>query len=277
MAISKVIYGDTTLIDLTSDTVEADAMLSGITAHGANGEQIYGTMSQVTPATETPLMDGTAAVGTSIKYAREDHIHPHDSSIPTKVSDLTNDSGFIAAPSANVDEVIAYNGTTWVADKRMVILSYGSSTWTDFINAYNSNAVIYCRASSNSNPATGNQGRMAFMAYVNYSGSTVTNVEFQYYRSVSSHSASQQGDQVFIYKLENTNGGKWTVTTREASSKIVAGSGLSSSYSSGALTLTNTQTGLPAVTSSDNGKILRVVDGAWVATPISVNGTTLIL
>ena len=97
MDISKVVYGDTTLIDLTEDTVTADSMLSGVTAHGANGEQIYGTMSQVTPATATPLMDGTAAVGTSIKYAREDHVHPHDSSIPTKTSDLTNDSGFITS------------------------------------------------------------------------------------------------------------------------------------------------------------------------------------
>ena len=155
----------------------------------------------------------------------------------------------------------------------MVILSYGSSTWTDFINAYNSNAVVYCRASSNANPASGAQTRMAFMAYVN--SATPTNVEFQYHRSVSSHTDSQQGDQVFIYKLDKNAG--WSVTTRNAFTKIVAGSGLSSSYSSGALTLTNTQTGLPAVTSSDNGKILRVVDGAWVATPISVNGTTLIL
>lgn len=30
------------------------------------------------PATATPLMDGTAAVGTSEKYAREDHVHPTD-------------------------------------------------------------------------------------------------------------------------------------------------------------------------------------------------------
>lgn len=265
MDISKVVYGDTTLIDLTEDTVTADSMLSGVTAHGANGEQIYGTMSQVTPATATPLMDGTAAVGTSIKYAREDHVHPHDSSIPTKTSDLTNDSGFIAAPSANVDEVIAYNGTTWVASKRMVILSYGSSTWTDFINAYNSNAVVYCRASSNSNPASGAQTRMAFMAYVN--SATPTSVEFQYYRSVSSHSVSQQGDQVFIYKLDKNSG--WSVTTREASTKINVSTGLSSSYSNGVLTITNAQTGLPAVTSSDEGKILRVVSGAWAVATLS--------
>ena len=120
---------------------------------------------------------------------------------------------------------------------KMVVLSYGSSTWADFQAAFDANAVVYCKASSNSNPATGNQGRMAFMAYVGYSGSTINNVEFQYYRSVSTHSASQQGDQVFIYKLESTNGGKWTVTTREASSKVAAGTGLTSSYSSGTITL----------------------------------------
>lgn len=30
----------------------------------------------VTPASALPLVDGTAAVGTSLKYAREDHVHP---------------------------------------------------------------------------------------------------------------------------------------------------------------------------------------------------------
>jgi len=32
------------------------------------------------PATATPLMDGTAAVGTSELYARQDHVHPTDTS-----------------------------------------------------------------------------------------------------------------------------------------------------------------------------------------------------
>jgi hypothetical protein len=32
------------------------------------------------PATELPLMDGTAAVGVSAKYTREDHVHPFDTS-----------------------------------------------------------------------------------------------------------------------------------------------------------------------------------------------------
>ena len=117
----------------------------------------------------------------------------------------------------------------------MTILSYGSSTWQNFIDAYSSNKVVYCRASSNSNPASGSQTRLAFMAYVN-NATTPTEVEFQYYRSVSSHTASQQGDQVYVYKLNKTNG--WSVTVREASVKVVAGTGLGGKYSNGTMTLT---------------------------------------
>ena len=116
----------------------------------------------------------------------------------------------------------------------MTILSYGSSTYADFLAAYNAKKIVYCRASSNSNPATGSQTRLAFMAYVN-NATTPTEVEFQYYRSVSSHSANQQGDQVYVYKLTSAN--KWTVTVRESYTKVVAGSGLASSYASGAITL----------------------------------------
>ena len=43
MAISKVIYGGNTLIDLTGDTVTADKLLRGITAHGADGEAVTGS------------------------------------------------------------------------------------------------------------------------------------------------------------------------------------------------------------------------------------------
>lgn len=124
--------------------------------------------------------------------------------------------------------------TDLASDARMTILSYGSSTWSDFLSAYATNTVVYCRASSNSNPATGSQTRMAFLAYVN-NQSSPTEVEFQYYRSVSSHSDSQQGDQVYVYKLNSS--GAWSCTVRSAFTKISAGTGLSGSYSNGTLTL----------------------------------------
>lgn len=122
---------------------------------------------------------------------------------------------------------------------KMVILSYGKSTWADFLAAYTTNRVVYCRASSGSNPASGSQTRMAFLTYVNNETSP-TEVEFQYYRSVSSYSDSQQGDQVYVYKLNSSNG--WSVTVRSAFSKIDVGTGLSKSYNSSSRTLTLSNT-----------------------------------
>ena len=175
-------------------------------------------------------------------------------------------AGLIPAPSSTDYEKFFRGDGTWQDGGRpMVILSYGSSTWSDFLEAYNHNVIVYARASSNSNPGTGVQGRMAFMAYLGLNSSgEPTNVEFQYYRSVSSHSATQMGDQVFIYKLDKTAG--WSVTTREASIKQIlvgADSNMSVSWSSNKVTINGTA--LPAVTAADNGKILQVVDGVWTA------------
>lgn len=55
--INKVIYGGNTLIDLTSDTVTADKILSGYTAHAASGAPITGTCTF-----DADTSDATAAV-----------------------------------------------------------------------------------------------------------------------------------------------------------------------------------------------------------------------
>lgn len=122
----------------------------------------------------------------------------------------------------------------------LTTLSYGGSTWNDFITAYNAGKIVYCRASSNSDPASGAQTRMAFMAYIN-NPTSPTEVEFQYVRSVSTKTAAQQTDQVYVYKLTSASGGTWTVATRDMASEIVAGTNITSSYSNGALTLNATQ------------------------------------
>lgn len=136
----------------------------------------------------------------------------------------------------------------------MVVLEYGTSNWADFLAAYNDNRVVYCRASSNSDPASGAQTRMAFMAYVN-NPTSPTEVEFQYVRSVSTKTAAQQMDQVFVYKLTSASGGTWTVATRDMASEIVAGTNMTSSYSNGTLTLNATQPTVndSTVTVTNNG------------------------
>ena len=45
MAYNKVIYDGMTLIDLTSDTVTANTMLSGATAHDRSGASITGSVT----------------------------------------------------------------------------------------------------------------------------------------------------------------------------------------------------------------------------------------
>ena len=111
---------------------------------------------------------------------------------------------------------LAADGTVTVGTaggEALTILRYGISTWAEFLEAYSTNSIVYCRASTNSNPASGSQTRLAFMAYVNNADpASITNVEFQYYRSVNAHSNNQQGDQVYVYKLDKTNG--WSVTVR---------------------------------------------------------------
>ena len=57
MAINKVVYGSQVLIDLTGDTVTADKLLSGFTAHGKDGSPIDGTCTF-----DVDSQDATAAV-----------------------------------------------------------------------------------------------------------------------------------------------------------------------------------------------------------------------
>lgn len=62
MGKSKIIFNGQTLIDLTGDTVTADTLLEGITAHGADGEVILGVMKA---AGGLNVLNGTARPGTS--------------------------------------------------------------------------------------------------------------------------------------------------------------------------------------------------------------------
>lgn len=59
--INKVIFGDQTLIDLTSDTVAAANMLLGITAHNASGEIITGSIATKT-SSDITLLNNTLTV-----------------------------------------------------------------------------------------------------------------------------------------------------------------------------------------------------------------------
>ena len=126
------VYGATILSSLTNSTSESMAAtpLAVKTAYDlANGKQDPATTlagygitdvsinngviniggSSITPltaanndATATPLMDGTAAVGSSTKYAKEDHVHPSDN---TKADKATTLAGYGITDAYTKDQI----------------------------------------------------------------------------------------------------------------------------------------------------------------------------
>ena len=187
-------------------------------------------------------------------------------------------SGLVPAPAAGDNTKVLTGDGNWTTfTPELVEMSYGeANAWAKFIAAYNAKCIVYCRASSNADPASGSQTRKAFMAYVN-DAANPTSVEFQYYRSVKTKTDSQQGDQTLIYELKNTNGGTWSVSTRSNFTKINVDStlnktytqGTSASVSLGAKAMTGatgsaagTAGYVPAPASTDNTKFLKG-DGTW--------------
>lgn len=66
MAYNKIVYGQSVLIDLTTDTVDEQHLLSGYTAHGADGEVVTGACdfdvnSQDATAAASDLLSGKTA------------------------------------------------------------------------------------------------------------------------------------------------------------------------------------------------------------------------
>ena len=218
MAINKVIYGDTTLMDISDTTADTSDVMEGKYFYNASGIKVQGSASVGVVDVEvdgTSVVDGNGVAEVDLS-GKADASHTHTvsdvtdfPSIPTNTSDLNNDSGYITG---------------------MYIAAYGKSTYADVLAAYQANKVVYCRASSSSNPASGNQLRMAFLAYVN-NEATPTEFEFQYYRSLNNHTYNDQSDQVFVYKLNKTNG--WSVTIRQAVAKIIPSTGLAYTFATG--------------------------------------------
>lgn len=121
MAISKVVYGSETLIDLTADTVEPSKLLKGFTAHGADGEKVTGTCefdvdSSDATATAAEVLTGkTFAKGGSVLTGSMKNNGAVSGSIGTKAGTYTvpqgyhDGSGKVAIASAEQAKIISTN------------------------------------------------------------------------------------------------------------------------------------------------------------------------
>lgn len=227
---------------LVSDRIFAGGHFSTVWAdNNGNLKSVAYTYPSDTWVRTSVNVQKQLTAGSNITIAGDGTISATDttySNFTGATSSVAGAAGLVPAPAAG-DEAKALHGDgTWKdTTAKLVEMSYGeSNAWAKFIAAYNAGSIVYCRASSNANPASGSQTRKAFMAYVNNAASP-TSVEFQYVRSVSSKTEAQPVDQVFVYTLTNTNGGTWSVASRNMGPKIAAGAGISVSYSNGTYTI----------------------------------------
>lgn len=77
MAVNKVVLGEDTLIDLTADTVSADKLSKGVTAHDMAGEPIVGTM-EASAGKEYTFTDGLTETDGVVKWDLNDKIKKNE-------------------------------------------------------------------------------------------------------------------------------------------------------------------------------------------------------
>lgn len=121
MAISKVVYGGRVLMDLTADTVQADKLLKGITAHGADGEPVTGACTfdsdtQDATAAAAEILSGKTAYirGAKVTGTMQNN-GAVNGTISAKAQEFTvpqgwhDGSGKVAIASAEQAKIIASN------------------------------------------------------------------------------------------------------------------------------------------------------------------------
>ncbi len=272
--VNKVVYGNDTLIDISDTTATSSDVLNGKYFYTASGAKSQG--SATIPVTDVTV-NGTSVVSNGIAVidltGKSDTGHTHTTiditdfpelaTVATSgdYNDLTNTptafvgtdgttagaAGLVPAPATtDATKFLNADGNWEFAMTTMVIARYGITTFAEILDAYQKGWIIYTRASSNSNPATGSQTRLAFMAYVN-NADNPTEIEFQYYRSMSSHTDTSQGDQVYIYKINKTGG--WSVTVREAATRLIPSTGLTHTFVTGVKSTNTVKVNLNSETS----------------------------
>lgn len=119
--VNKVVYGGTVLIDLTGDTVTADKVLTGYTAHDKSGETITGTCNY-----DVNSEDATVAVAEILTgktaYARGSKITgtmPNNGAVTKSISTKTQEvsiaqgyhdgSGKVSISSTEQAKIISTN------------------------------------------------------------------------------------------------------------------------------------------------------------------------
>ena len=125
MAVNKVVYGTTVLVDLTKDTVTADKLLKGATAHDASGEPITGTME-------------AGSGGSSDNNCEAYHITSASAKLNFKTTGTVKVWGYGTATSGYTTSVYAFCGDGYYKSA-----AWGSPTKTSASFSINADGTLH--------------------------------------------------------------------------------------------------------------------------------------
>ena len=242
----------------------------------------YDSNSTYTAASATPLMDGTAAVGTATKYAREDHVHPTDTSraaashshtkseitdFPTSMTPASHAHGNITnagaiGSTANLPVITTTSG-------KLTTGSFGTAANT-FCQGNDSRLSDARTPTSHAHGSITNDGKVGTAANkplitgtngVVSAGSfegTATNIKMNGAQSVGSLNTFARGDHVHPVDTSRA-------PTSHASSATTYGVGTSANYGHNKLvTNLTTDDGDGLALGAGQGKALKaLVDAKW--------------
>lgn len=197
------------------------------------------TDTTYTPASASPKMDGTAAVGTSVKYAREDHVHPTDTSrVPT--SRKVNGHALSADVTITASDVSAIPTSQKGSASGVAELDSSGKVPSSQLPSYVDDVLEYSAKSSF--PATGETGkiyvdtsnnktyRWSGSAYVEISQSLAlgetssTAYRGDYGKAAYTHAVTNKGSAFSsgLYKITTNAEGHVTAATAVAKADITA-------------------------------------------------------
>ena len=269
MAVNKVEINGEVKLDLTQDTVTPQTLLKGATAHSAAGDKIDGAVVVAPASNTTPKAPGTASAGSESAYARGDHVHPKQAVTKSDVG-LGNVDNVKQYSATNPPPypVTSVNGATGeVKSTFYVTVTQGGGdnatadkTAEEVYAAHAAGYAVYAIAKF---PAL---SPLPFMLPLVSAMSIGGNIGLGF-----STLGSTSPTEVPQYPTVLYTGMEWKAwigMLMRDPLNIQIGSTVTS-YDGSYTVNVEIPEGVPSVTTADNGKFLRVVNGAWAAVEIA--------
>lgn len=271
MAVNKVIYGNTTLVDLTSDTVTADNMAEGVRATGADGTKIVGLLPKVAIDNELSLTSTNPVQNKTITAA----LSNLDIDIATndEIDNALNLAGSGDLPTGGggiVPIALGGTGATTTAGART---NLGVSATTDFAKVAFSGSYNDLTGTPTIPTATGD--------LTNNSGYITSNALNGYVKSVNGTSPDSNGNvSISVSGSSGSGGGNYTLPTASSSTLggVKIGSNISVSDGTISLAKSNVTSALgytPATTNNASFTGTTMVQTLTVSSALNIPGGSI--